>query len=87
MTPEQLWADAERAAKGDGHLIYRVPKKSRPGNHAALLPGVNGRVLQWDGSHAVLYVRADSIKRWLARRGFNADKSTAFTPQRAPSDG
>jgi hypothetical protein len=70
MSPEDLKAMAE-ARVGRGYepvLVLTVPKKRAPGLSAALLPGLNGRCVAWDGQRATIMVNATDVLAWFARR-------------------
>jgi hypothetical protein len=77
MKPADLFEMAETAvARGDGHMILTVPKTGRVGERAALLPGLNGRVLAYDGERATLWMDATAVLRWLKRRTPSTEHAT-----------
>lgn len=70
MSPAQLLDMAQKAIEREGGaMVLTVPRARRPrGETAALVPGVNGRILAWDGARLTLYVKASDVLAWIARR-------------------
>lgn len=68
MTVEQLRRDAENP-HSCGVLVYRRSAKRSPrGMTAALLPGLNGRVVGTERDSVTIMVRAQDVLAWLDLR-------------------
>jgi hypothetical protein len=68
MSYQRLREMAEAAQQREGGaMVLTVPKKRPVGDRAALLPGLIGKVVAYDGVRATLYLRATDVLAWLDR--------------------
>lgn len=88
MSPDRLLADAKEAvASGGKYLVLTVPRKRAPSERAALLPGMIGKLVAYDGQRATIMIEASVVVRWFERRPTYPADYAAYVAERAANSG